>query len=76
MFKTLAFMMQNNAFLRVSADTKTWTCWPPDLATLWLIDMHTEMSSSPAGGLRLPAGKHTGILIYYQTIVKEKKKKI
>ncbi len=25
-------------------------------------DMHTEMSSSPTGGLRLPAGKHTIIL--------------
>jgi len=28
--------------------------------------------SSPAGGLCLPAGKHTGILIYYQTIVNKK----
>jgi hypothetical protein len=31
MFKTLAFMMQNNAFLRVSADTKT--CGSPLSAT-------------------------------------------
>jgi hypothetical protein len=46
--------------------------------------MNTEMSSSPAGGslrqaqdrLRLPAGKHESILIYHQTIVKEKMKKI
>jgi hypothetical protein len=30
---------------------------------------------SPADGLRMPSGKHAGILIYYQTIVKEKKKK-
>jgi hypothetical protein len=29
---------------------------------------------SPAGGLRLPAGKHTSILIDFQTIVKEKMK--
>jgi len=29
-------------------------------------DMQTEMSSSPAGGLCLPAGKHAGILTYYQ----------
>jgi hypothetical protein len=28
MFKNLAFMIQNNAFLRVSADTKTWAACP------------------------------------------------
>jgi len=22
----------------------TWTCWPPDRAMLWLIDMQSEMS--------------------------------
>ena len=46
-------------------------------------DMQTEMSSSPAGGslrqaqdrLRLPAGKHTGILTDFQTIVNKKMKK-
>jgi hypothetical protein len=27
---------------------------------------------SPAGGLRLPAGKHTSILTYFQTIVNKK----
>jgi len=30
-------------------------------------DLHTEMSSSPAGGLRLPPGKHKGILTDFQT---------
>jgi len=34
--------------------------------------MQTEMSSSPAGGLRLPAGKHTSILTDFQTIVNKK----
>jgi hypothetical protein len=29
--------------------------------------MQTEMSSSPTGGLRLPAGKHAGILTDFQT---------
>jgi hypothetical protein len=28
MFKNLAFMMLNNAFLGVSADTKTWAACP------------------------------------------------
>jgi hypothetical protein len=28
MFKNLAFMTQNNSFLRVSADTKTWAACP------------------------------------------------
>jgi hypothetical protein len=28
MFNNLAFMMQNNAFLCVSADTKTWATCP------------------------------------------------
>ena len=37
---------------------------PCGLATY---DMQTEMSSSPTGGLCLPAGKHTGILTQYQT---------
>jgi len=35
-------------------------------------DMQNEMSSSPTGGLRLPAGKHTGILIDFQTEVNKK----
>jgi len=34
--------------------------------------MQTEMSSSPAGGLCLPAGKHVGILTYFQTISNKK----
>jgi len=42
---------------------------PCGLATY---DMQTEMSSSPAGGLCLPAGKHTGILTLLQTIVNKK----
>jgi hypothetical protein len=52
MFKKLAVMMQNNAFLCVSADTKT--CGSP-------------LKLSPTGGLRLPAGKHTCILTEFQT---------
>jgi hypothetical protein len=28
--------------------------------------MQTEMSSSPAGGLCLPAGKHAGILTFFK----------
>jgi len=35
-------------------------------------DMQTEMSSSPTGGLCLPAGKHARIITYYQTEVKRK----
>jgi len=38
--------------------------------------MQSEMSSSPAGGLRLPAGKHTSILTDLQTKDKEKIKRI
>jgi len=34
--------------------------------------MQTEMSSSPTGGLCLPAGKHVGILTVFQTIVNKK----
>ena len=34
--------------------------------------MQTEMSSSPTGGLCLPAGKYTGILVKFQTIVNKK----
>jgi hypothetical protein len=49
--------MQNNAFLCVSADTKT--CGSP----LYL---------APTGGLRLPAGKHKGILTDFQTKVNKK----
>jgi len=47
----------NDAFWRVSADTKT--CGSP----LYL---------SPAGGLCLPAGKHAGILTCLQTVVNKK----
>jgi len=35
-------------------------------------DMQSEMSSSPAGGLCLPSGKHAGILTYYQIIINKK----
>jgi len=35
--------------------------------------MQTEMSSSPADGLCLPAGKHVGILIYLQTMSTKKR---
>ena len=38
-------------------------------------DMHTKMSSSPAGGLRLPTGKHAGILTYIQTMSTKKRPK-
>jgi len=37
--------------------------------------MQTEMSSSPTGGLRLPAGKHIGMLTDFQTKVNKKIKK-
>jgi len=46
---------------RVSAGTKT--CGSP-------------LYPAPAGGLRLPAGKHKDKLIYYQTLVNKKIKKI
>jgi hypothetical protein len=46
-----------HAGIRVFADTKT--CGSP-------------LYPSPAGGLRLPAGKHTIRLTYYQTIVNKK----
>ena len=42
---------------------------PCGLATY---DMHTEMSSLPTGGLCYPAGKHTGILTYFQTMSTKK----
>jgi len=45
-------LFTNDAFWRVSADTKT--CGSP----LYL---------PPTGGLCLPAGKHTGILMQFQT---------
>jgi len=34
--------------------------------------MQTEMSSSPTGGLCLPAGKHASILKYFQTKINKK----
>jgi len=37
--------------------------------------MQTEMSYSPTGGLRLPPGKHEGILTDFQTKVKKKGQK-
>ena len=49
-----------NLFLRVSADTKT--CGSP-------------LKPASAGGFRLPAGKHTGILTEFQTKDKKKIKK-
>jgi hypothetical protein len=49
MFKKLSLMMQNNAFLRVSADTirgqLPYSCGSP-------------LYPAPTGGLRLPSGKH------------------
>jgi len=59
MFKTLSGLT-DNAFWRVSADTKT--CGSP----LYL---------SPNGGLCLPLGKHAGILMYFQTMSTEKTNK-
>jgi len=50
-----------NFFWRVSADTKT--CGPP-------------LYPSPAGDLRLYAGKHAGILTNFQTKVNKKMTKI
>ena len=38
-------------------------------------NMQTEMSSSPTGGFRLSAGKHTSILTDFQTKVNKKMKK-
>jgi len=38
-------------------------------------DMQTEMSSLPTGGLRLPVGKHAGILTYIQTMSTKKGQK-
>jgi hypothetical protein len=37
--------------------------------------LHYE-SSPPAGGFRLPSGKHTGILTHFQTKVNKKRPKI
>jgi hypothetical protein len=56
-----------HAGIRVSADTKTWATCP--------IRAVLALNPLPAGGLRLPAGKHGSMLIYYQTFVKEKIKK-
>jgi len=56
MFKTLSGLT-DNAFWRVSADTKT--CGSP----LYLV---------PTGGLCLPIGKHKGILTQFQTKVNKK----
>jgi hypothetical protein len=54
MFKNLAFMIQNNAFLRVSADTKTWAILPDSCGS--------PPYPSPAGGFRLPSDKQLIIL--------------
>ena len=67
MFKKLAFMMQNNAFFRVSADTKTWAILPDSCGS--------PLYPSPTGGLRLPTGKHESILTEFRTKDKEKIKK-
>jgi len=71
-------------------DIGCWLIWIPDYdlrGKVWLgllvlspccaaaYDMHTEMSSSPTGGLCLPAGKHMGILIYFQTMSTKKTNK-
>ncbi len=65
MFQNLAFMMQNNAFLRAL------------LGCLGLLPYScgSPLNPSPTGGLRLPAGKHTAILTDIQTKDKEKMKK-
>ena len=44
------------------------------LLRLQRADMRAEMSAyrPPAGGLRLPSGKHGGILTHFQTKVKKK----
>ena len=42
-------------------------CWLYVLATLWLTTCGSPLNPSPAGGLRLPAGKHTGNLTDLQT---------
>ncbi len=52
-------MMQNNAFLRVSADTLTWAILPYSCGS--------PLNLSPTGGLRLPIGKQRGILTEHQT---------
>jgi hypothetical protein len=41
-----------------------WLALSPCCAAAY--DMQTEMSSSPTGGLCLPAGKHAGILTFFK----------
>jgi hypothetical protein len=53
----------------------SWACWLYVLATLWLTTCGSPLKPAPAGGLRLPAGKHASILTYFQTIVNKKMKK-
>ena len=57
-FRFAPRLFTNDAFWRVSADTKT--CGSP----LYL---------APAGGLCLPFGKHASILIYFQTMSTKKR---
>jgi hypothetical protein len=69
MFKTLAFMMQNNAFLLFKM--------APCLLHAGIRGPRPHYCGSPqkpapTGGLRLPACKHTGILTDYQTKVNKK----
>jgi hypothetical protein len=65
MFKNLAFMMQNNAFLTWPSGSKTLPLGGLRLAVLTLY-------LSPTGGLYLPSGKHGSILTYLQTIDNKK----
>ena len=68
-------MMQNDAFLRVSADTKTWAAC--------LNSCGSPLNPVPTGGslrqaqdrLRLPTGKHKDILTEFQTKDNKKMKK-
>jgi hypothetical protein len=63
--QNLAFMMQNNAFLCVSADTKTWATCP--IRALLGLTCGSPLFCHSYGVLRLPAGKHEGILTEFQT---------
>jgi hypothetical protein len=48
---------------------------PYVLAALQLTTCGSPLNPSPAGGLRLPAGKYTGILTEFQTKDNKKMKK-
>jgi hypothetical protein len=61
----MAFMMQNNALFV--------PCWAVLGDLPYSCD--SPLNPAPASGLRLPADKHTNILIDFQTQVKKKTKK-